>query len=444
MKKVLLITAAVAVVITGCIIVALSLTKNQAISIKDNSGNEIAKVEFNYGVKVLCKDEAYKDYVEYCLDSCQKALDKDNLKNVTTIDTFFDIDIFTKVYNATKAKQSEEEYISVSITDLEGRVVTAYGDDETQNRVMTKTYPGSALKPLSVYAPAIDSGFINWSSCFYDSPFKTVQGEDGSEQDWPVNAGNTYTFNKMTVCQALKTSTNTIAVDILDRYGCRNSMNFLEEKLHMDLSEEKNIAFINGEEEVYGNIALGYLRGGVANVEMAGYYQIFANGGKYYYPTPIKTVYEGNNKVYEYNPNGEQVISEQTAAIMNKLLQEVFTQGGTAEIAAVDGIPLGGKTGTTDGFLNNWLVGFSPEYSCAVWCGSDDNVLASGTDSAKLVFKQIFESLGAVTKEYPSCEGIQEYQYCTYSGMLKSSNCANTALGYYTAENIPKFCNKNK
>ena len=129
---------------------------------------------------------------------------------------------------------------------------------------------------------------------------------------------------------------------------------------------EETIISQYGEEEVLGNLGMGYLREGVSPVDMAGYYQIFANGGKYYKPTAIYEIKDNSGKsIYKRNVSINQVIEKSTADIMNLLLQEVVSENGTGKDAMIDGLAVGGKTGT--GEKGNWFVGFTPEYTCAVW-----------------------------------------------------------------------------
>ena len=128
----------------------------------------------------------------------------------------------------------------------------------------TKRPPGSAIKPLSVYAPLIDNGAINWATVVEDSPTCKMNG-----RDWPQNANRKYSGN-INICDAIANSTNTVAVKMLDALGEDRSYDFLLRHLKI-----KNLQTAD---KCSTSLALGQLVKGITLRELVGGYTIFAQG----------------------------------------------------------------------------------------------------------------------------------------------------------------------
>lgn len=328
-----------------------------------------------------------------------------------------------------------------AITDLSGNVIAleSMGNDieSDKNYAIENTPPYSSFKPLGVYAPAVENGIAYWSKAYLDSPIKKLKDRSGNEYDWPANANRTYTNENVVLANAIKTSLNTVAVRCMQDLGVQNSFDFLKKSFDLELEDENKKAAVYGEEEIIGNVALGYFTA-VSPYDMAGYYQIFATGGKYIKPhTVLKITDENNHSLYENKSEEKQVIKEQTAFIMNKMLQNVVSPGGTGEKARVEDIPVGGKTGTGD--EGNWFVGFTPQYSCAVWHG-----IGTDRNYACDYFADIVKNLENKTQiRYPICQDIKQAAYCYDSGYLFSEKCRRAGVGFYAEDNIPKTCDKH-
>lgn len=338
--------------------------------------------------------------------------------------------------------------MAAAVTDLNGKVLAIYSvcDEENihRNLALTSFYPCSAFKPLSVYAPAMENGKLSWSTMTVDSPVKKIEGEGGIMRDWPSNASGRYTNSKMDIKNAVKESINTVAVKVLMGYGPKNSMEFLSESFGIDVSYEAQQMSAYGEDSVLDNIALGYLTAGVNTVDMAGYYQIFARGGFYTKPYTISKISDGSGAViYEAKPEAIQVISAETAAVMNYLLQEVVKYGGTGQAAARDGRLVGGKTGTgenaKEGWNDNWFVGFTPEYTCAVWHSAEMTSNVAAALFAELTYGIEVNENAA----FPYCENVMQVAYCTESGMRIGDKCKGMEIGWFETEDVPDKCDKH-
>ncbi len=322
-----------------------------------------------------------------------------------------------------------------AVTDLQGWLVAAYSGTGTEayiNFAVAPTPPYSSFKPLSVYAPALAAGQIRYSSVLLDSPVKQLE-ENGVFTDWPANASGSYSHQKVTVEQAVKQSLNTVAVRCMEVLGLSNSFAFLQESFDLQLKFEQEYAAAYGEQEIYGNVALGYLNEGVSPVAMAGYYQIFGNGGLYAQPMTVTRILSKDAVVYTGEPVLSQVLEPECAYIMNQLLQQVTIPGGTGQAAGGCGFPVAGKTGT--GSKGNWFVGVTPEYSCAIWHGKQLEY-----NRAAEIFSAAVSGFAGQGGEFPQCQTVEKGIYCTQTGLLAGEGCTDFALGYYCAGDLPEGC----
>ncbi len=225
--------------------------------------------------------------------------------------------------------------------------------------------PGSSIKPIGVYGPAIEQGLINWSSTFQDSPPITLNGSP-----WPHN-DDSWSYQTMTVPEALAQSKNTIAVRIEQLVKPATTVNFLTNKLGFTTLVTK--ADKNGNSDMGLAVGIGSLTKGVSVETMAAAYQPFGDGGLYNKPYTYTKVLDSNgNVLLENKATGTRAFSQETSTIVNRLLQNDVTNG-TGVKAQLSSTTVGGKTGTTDNGWDRWFVGITPDYVGATWCGYDDN-----------------------------------------------------------------------
>ncbi len=408
---------------------ALAATENADITKSTEIDAEIKayiEIAFNEAVSILAEKE-----------KCEAAEAKEKLvSGGYSVYTHFDKKVFTAIkdtYNSENYKQAD---FGCAVTNNSGQLLAAYSssDGET-NFAITPTPPYSSIKPLSVYAPAIQSGIACWSKTYTDTPIKKVTDIDGNLVDWPSNANGKYANEGITVYEAIKKSLNTISIKCLKDYGVTRSVEFLKAAFDFPLDMEETIISQYGEEEVLGNLGMGYLREGVSPVDMAGYYQIFANGGKYYKPTAIYEIKDNSGKsIYKRNVSINQVIEKSTADIMNLLLQEVVSENGTGKDAMINGLAVGGKTGT--GEKGNWFVGFTPEYTCAVWHSTqlEKNYCCK-------IFSKILNNVpDKKLTSFSVGSDVKKAVYCCISGDLAGINCTDNAVGYFDAQSMPQEC----
>ncbi len=421
----------------------LSSCGGTASSVYAADGTQIAVAEKNasYGDDArsayfrLVIDEAAAILAE--LEGCTETKAKTLLyQNGYHINTAFE----QTVFDAMKAGLDENTDISdigCALTNLDGDLIAAY----SSSGIMTPSSPYSSFKPLSVYMQAVEKGLVNWSSLYVDAPVKPVTDENGITTDWPQNSTGTYTYEDTTIVDAVSNSINTVAVRCLEDVGVLGSIDFLQDTLGVPLEAEEAYAKQESEAEVLGNIALGYLTEGLTPADMAGYYQIFANGGVYVMPQAVVSISDQNgNVIYTREKQETQVISKETAHVMNRLLREVVANG-TGTAAACDGVQVAGKTGTGDNISSNWFVGVTPHYSCAVWHGEHTANTAAAYFSS--VMTRMYEVLPQQNTNFITHAALTQLPYCDESGMAATDGCTRIDIGYYADGHIPDVCDRH-
>lgn len=359
-----------------------------------------------------------------------------------TIYTAYDADVSDQLA-ATCAEYAVEMDAAAVITDAEGWVCAVYSSGEGDVNYATEKYPPcSAIKPISVYAPAFEKGTINWFTRYEDSPYSYLTNADGTRKPWPSNANNVYTNQQTVISQAVKESTNTIAVKCLADYGVENAIAFMEDNFGICLDTEKSIASGKGADEIIGNVALGSFVEGVSPVDMAGYYQVFANGGFYQAPRAITKICDKNGtEIYTANYDPAKVLKRATSAAMNYMLQEVVSVKGTGKDAVCRGIKVAGKTGTDDDYKNNWFVAVTPDYCCAFWHGVYMENVTTKMFSAAMT--AVYEHTTEKAEDFPHLRSVRQVAYCPESGMQYTPSCPSVEMGYYIPDQPLSPCDKH-
>lgn len=300
-----------------------------------------------------------------------------------------------------------------------------------------KRQPGSTMKPISVYAPAIDSGAYNYSSLINDEPLQIDADGNGDLRSWPSNWYKGYK-GKVTLQWALEKSANAPAAQVLNSISTAKSYEFLTEKLgfhSLDASDASSLSAL----------ATGGTHVGVTVREMTAAFQIFGNGGQYCKPYSYFYVTDRYDKVILDNRSNipSQAISSQTATIMNRLLRNVIVGSeGTGRGANIEGWNIVGKTGTTNDDHDSWFIGLSPYAVSGIWVGYDNPKRIYETASAVRIWKAInTKYLSALPeKDFNYDPNVVEMSYCKESGGAANSSCHHTGVGYYANNNLPPRC----
>ena len=353
---------------------------------------------------------------------------------------------YTSTYtNSYGDKETEQLQVGMTIVDpYTGYVVAMVGGagvkqyDRGWNWATSARQCGSAIKPISVYAPALDDGTINGASSIDDYPVMVLNGSV-----YPKNANGRY-MGLTPLHTAIARSTNTCAVRVVQEYGTSRSYDFMTNKLGFTTLTSQDAQQV-------GNMGLGGLDRGVTTEEMATAFAAFANEGIYTAPRTFVRVEDADgNVILENEAKSSVAMKDTTAALMNSLLQEVIN-GGTGYEGRISGMHVAGKTGTTNNDQDRYFVGYTPYYSCAVWVGYVHNqrIVASGNPAASMwqkVMSRIHTDLP--DKDFFSCSGLTYVKVCADSGLLATDSCAEDCRGsrvysaLVAADNAPSaYCN---
>lgn len=340
---------------------------------------------------------------------------------------------------------SELAQSAMTIMDYSGRIVALAGGagEKTENRsnnraVAAIRQPGSSIKPLSIYAPAIEEDYITWSSMIKN------YGISWQGSIWPTNYGNNpgSPDSYVTAQYAVAISYNTVPAQLLMKMGFELSYDYLKNSFHIT-------TYNDSQDSVSPSaLATGGSTGGVTTLQMAAAFASFGNGGKYYEPYCYYEVKDNKGEVIlqkKAEDDYEQIISPETAYVMNRMLQTVFYgSGGTARGYAVANHRTFGKTGTTTSNKDRWCVAGTSYYIAAVWYGYDYNkqITESGNPAGR-----IFETImNDIHKNLPEQEfkkytdDVVSRTYCVNSGFIAGEGCSETATGWYKKSNIPALC----
>ena len=311
------------------------------------------------------------------------------------------------------------------VLGVAGAVGEKQGNRVQNFATQTKRPPGSALKPISVYAPALQEGLINWASVYDDVPVNF-----GTDQRvaWPRNATGVYR-GLTNVAYAVAHSTNTVAVRILEELGVEQAFDYARNRFHLQGLSNTPEADDRG----LAALALGQLHYGVTLRELSTAYTVFADGGVYH---PWRSYYrvldrEGNI-LLSCADAGEVVLSEENAAIMTKLLQGVINDGTSSSITLGKTVECAGKTGTTNKDGDRWFVGYTPDLICGVWCGYEYPEPLEGRNICTQIWNRVMHSIveergGARSFSVPS--DLIRVTYCKDSGELLSESCTKDPRG---------------
>ncbi|WP_141501344.1 penicillin-binding protein 1A [Paenibacillus luteus] len=356
----------------------------------------VYEIPENHAERNTDKYPAFVDYV------VEEAVEKTNLseeelriggfKIYTTLNTQAQ-DVmdnqFSNDDNFEKSKDDQQVQGAMIIIDHRNGEIQALsgGRDYVKkglNRVEVARQPGSAFKPIISYGPALESGkYYPWTVLAND---KKCYGNYCPTDRWGATA--------VSMTQAIKDSRNLASVWMLNQIGLKSGFAFAG-KLGFTLEDDdRNLT-----------AALGGLTKGATPMQMATAYSVFANGGKSVDPHTILKIVGKNKDPYTYEaPASKQLMSAQTAYYLTEMMQTVVEKGGTGTKAAIDR-PLAGKTGTTQhgipgysgsGIRDAWFVGYSPEWTAAVWMGYDktnvDHILKTGSSQAAAMFSKVMKS----------------------------------------------------
>lgn len=316
------------------------------------------------------------------------------------------------------------------------------GRDLDGNRILNRAtnslrQPGSVIKPISVYLPALDNGYTA-ATAIDDVPLFF------NGKLWPQNWYKGYR-GLQTLRYSVEQSINVNSVQTLQSIGFNTSMEYLSKMGIINKQNPASDNFVSAAENPTANdenpsaLALGGMSKGLTPLEMTAAYAAIANDGVYISPTPISKILDKDGSVLvDSTPKETVVVSPQIAYIMKDILHTTVTQGIVKQ-AQIPNFAVAGKTGTTQNQADIWFVGFTPYYVSTVWIGNDSPTITvnRGSGTAAQLWKQI--NIAAHKNLEPKNsfdrpEGIVSASICTQSGLLPSENCASDPRGTIKTE----------
>jgi len=353
------------------------------------------------------------------------------LKIIATIDTQIQATLEETFKNTKLFPESKEdsngilqpEAAAIIIENGTGEIKAVMGGRSEKVRrglnraTQSLRQPGSTIKPLAVYAPALDNGYTV-GTVIDDAPVAYGNFK-------PRNYSNNFK-GLVTVREGIQHSTNVVAVKIVQDIGIKRSMEYLK-KFGITTLVTRNDNSVRNDEGL-SSIALGGLTKGVKPIEMAAAYSVFPNKGVYIKPISFtKILDKDGNVIFENKPEKSKVLSEQVSYLMVDIMKGVV-KGGTGGNAALSKMPVAGKTGTTTKNVDAWFTGYSPYYTASVWIGHDEPKpmnFTGGSYPAKL-WKAIMEEVhkDLKVKDFERPGGLVSVDICTVSGKRPSELCA--------------------
>lgn len=296
----------------------------------------------------------------------------------------------------------------------------------TQARLQT----GSSQKPLSVYAPAFESGAVSPATVIKDMPVSYTGGP------WPKNDNRRYNYAR-TVYSGIVSSVNAISVRTLQLIGYEYGFSFAKYNFGQSgLTEDYPLANGQSLNDLGGApLALGALTVGATVREMSAAYATFPNGGTYREPRLFTKVYNSDGElVIDNTQDSRTILSEKATNYMNYCLYNAATFG-TGAAATIPGQNIAGKTGTTSSNRDRWFCGYTSHYTAAVWCGYNqpEQIYLTGNTANpaarlwRMVMMPIHE--GLPNEGLFNGNAFRSVGVCLDSGKLATAACKSDVRG---------------
>ncbi len=357
-------------------------------------------------------------------------------------------------YPAIRPKDEENPQTAFFAVDYTGRVVATVGGRGAKdaNRVLNRSTqsvrsPGSSIKPIAAYGPAVALNLVHYSSPVRDAPIVLPDGTL-----WPHNyeVKDTPDNGDVLLGVALQKSLNTVAARLVQMLTPERSYDYAVNNFGLSTLVESKA--VNGSiftDKDLSPMALGAFTDGVTAREMATAYGVFGSGGYYNEPYTYYSVTTGERgeemTVLDGKRKPVQVMDEESVYIMIKLMERVTTYGTGANVGkAWPGWQVFGKTGTSESNRDVYFTGGTAYYAAASWFGYDNNqvMVRTQTGYALSLWNKAMKVLhqDLEIKEFEMPEGVEQWKYCTATGHLATDACPSTDNGWYKKTYKPGFC----
>ncbi len=348
-------------------------------------------------------------------------------------------EVYQNLDNIPKTASSQQLQSGIVIIDNKtGDVVAvAGGVGEKQGSLIlnraTQSYlsPGSTIKPVSVYAPALELGLITPATVMDDTPYSFTDA-----RHWPKNSDSIYR-GLMNINEAVGLSINTIPVKLVAQMTPEYSFEFAKEKMGLSTLVS---SYVNAAGDTFSDVdlaplAMGGLTKGVTVKAMAQAYATFANEGVYREARTYTKVVDSDGKVVLDNTQQSHVAMKDMTAWYITYMLENTVESGTGTAAQIENMTVAGKTGTTTSDFDRWFAGYTPYYTGVVWCGYDDPeevvLTDSSTNPAIVLWQKVMEQVhdGLANKEFNKPTNVVECTVCRDSGLLMTDACREDPRG---------------
>lgn len=371
-------------------------------------------------------------------------------------------------YSANTQKNIEENHLEcamVIVDNRTGQVAGVLGSSKKKEgncllnlAIDVPHTPGSALKPLALYAPMLDKNLIHWGSVYDDIPLEFIK-EGENYRPYPQNLPVRYD-GLMTVKDALKYSKNTVAIQLYHQFG--------NENIYFHLTNNLKFKHIIRQAQRYNGsiltdlapspLALGQLSYGATLKELTDAYAVFPRDGVFTSSKGYIAVYDKDNHLLLKNSKEEsRIYKKETSRIMNQLLSEVVSGGTAKSIRLKEYIDTAGKTGTSGDDKDRLFIGYTPYYTAGIWIAKEDATQSLGKipvshlslwdEVMQILHQNEIKSENLISF---STGGLVRCKYCMDSGMIPCEECKldlrgeRTSEGYFTVDNMPReICNKH-
>ena len=348
-------------------------------------------------------------------------------------------EVYQNLDNIPNTASSQQLQSGIVIIDNKtGDVVAvAGGVGEKQGSLIlnraTQSYlsPGSTIKPVSVYAPALELGLITPATVMDDTPYSFTDA-----RHWPKNSDSIYR-GLMNINEAVGLSINTIPVKLVAQMTPEYSFEFAKEKMGLSTLVS---SYVNAAGDTFSDVdlaplAMGGLTRGVTVKAMAQAYATFANEGVYREARTYTKVVDSDGKVVLDNTQQSHVAMKDMTAWYITYMLENTVESGTGTAAQIANMTVAGKTGTTTSDFDRWFAGYTPYYTGVVWCGYDDPeevvLTDSSTNPAIVLWQKVMEQVhdGLPNKEFNKPTNVVECTVCRDSGLLMTDACREDPRG---------------